>query len=243
MRIALALGLLALPLSSLAAPIRKLPAFRAAAVSACPRVPPSHVGNTQGYADGFRSGKCFVSIGSMLVSDLIYRSYGFFSDGMLMVFNSYGDGEDSNPNLTSAREFYFFPRRGLMSLEMNAAGGTITVVMADGGRATIDPATSQISAFDRGSVLVAPRIDPADRGGVEITSYAGLVLDAGFRMGESPSGRPKADSTFRDAHGHLCTVKNDEIFAYAGGEHELKHSDAELKAFLKTRCPNITPGF
>jgi hypothetical protein len=243
MRTTLALGLLLLPLSSFAAPIRKLPAFRIAALSACPRVPPSHVGNTQGYADGFRSGKCFISIGSMLVTDLIYRSYGFFSDGMLMVFNSYGDGEDSNPNLTSAREFYFFPRTGAMVLEMDKAGGTISVVMADGGRATIDPSTSQISALDRGSVLVAPRIDPADRGGVEITSYAGLLLDAGFRLGESPSGRPKADSTFRDAFGHLCAVKNAEIFAYAGGDHELKFTDAQLAAFLKTRCPNITPGF
>lgn len=243
MRTFIALALLALALPSAAAPIRKVPAFRAAAAGACPRVDPAHVGNTQGYADGFSSGKCFVSIGSMLVTDLIYRSYGFFSDGMLMVFNSYGDGEDSNPNLTSAREFFFFPRRGPLTLEMDPAAGTIGVVMPDGGRVTIDPATSQIAAFDRGSVTVAPRIDPADRGGVEITSYAGLMLDAGFRMGESPSGRPKAESTFRDAQGHLCTVKNAEVFAYAGGEHELKHDDAQLKAFLKVRCPNINPGF
>lgn len=241
MRIALALALLCLPLSSSAS--LRMPAFSAQAVSACPRVDPTHVGNTQGYADGFSSGKCYVSIGSMLVTDLIYRSYGFFSNGLLMVFNSYGDGEDSNPNLTSAREFYFFPRTGALSLEMNETAGTVAVVMADGRRMIIDPATSQLASVERGSVMVAPRIDPADRGGVEITSYAGLMLDAGFRMGESPSGRPKADSTFRDAFGHLCTVKNSEIFAYANGEHELKHTDAQLAAFLKTRCPNITPGF
>lgn len=241
MRIALALAVLCLPLSSSAS--LRLPAFRAQAVSACPRVDPVHVGNTQGYADGFSSGKCYVSIGSMLVTDLIYRSYGFFSNGLLMVFNSYGDGEDNNPNLTSAREFYFFPRTGALSLEMDKTAGTVSVVMADGGRVVINPETSQIASLDRGSVLVAPRIDPADRGGVEITSYAGLMLDAGFRMGESPAGRPKADSTFRDAQGHLCTVKNTEVFAYANGDHELKHTDAELKAFLKTRCPNITPGF
>jgi hypothetical protein len=242
MRLALALAVLCLPSSSFAS--LRLPAFRAAAAaSACPRVEPSHVGNTQGYADGFSSGKCYISIGSMLVTDLIYRSYGFFSNGLLMVFNSYGDGEDNNPNLTSAREFYFFPRTGAMSLEMDKTAGTVSVVMADGGRVVIDPETSQIASLERGSVMVAPRIDPADRGGVEITSYAGLMLDAGFRMGESPAGRPKADSTFRDAQGHLCTVKNTEVFAYANGDHELKHTDAELKAFLKVRCPNITPGF
>ncbi len=214
-----------------------------AAATACPRIDPSHVGNTQGYADGLNSGKCYVSIGSMLSTNLIYRSYGFFSDGMLMVFNSYGDGEDTNSNLTSAREFYFFPRTGAMALEMDKTAGTVSVVMSDGGRVHIDPATAQIQSLERGSVTVSPRVDPVDRGGVEIVSYAGLMLDGGFRMGESPTGRPNADSTFRDAQGHLCAVKNNELFAYAGGDHSFKFSDAQLKAWLRTRCPNLTPGF
>lgn len=242
MRQFLLLAALVLPVSASAGLTRAMfaPSKRG---SACPRIDPSHVGNTQGYADGFSSGKCYVSISSMLVTDLVYRSYAFFSDGLLMVFNSYGDGEDSNPNLTSAREFFFFPRTGAMALEMDKAGGAISVVMNDGGRAVIDPATSQIGSLERGSVTVSPRIDPAERGGVEITSYAGLMLDAGFRMGESPSGRPNADSTFRDAQGHLCTVKNNELFNYANGEHELKFTDAQLSAWLKKRCPNIVAGF
>jgi hypothetical protein len=221
----------------------KTPPVRAAVAAACPRVDPSHVDNTQGYADGFGSGKCYVSIGSMSTNNLIYRGYSFFSDGLMMVFSSYGDGEDNNPNLTSAREFIFFPRTGALALEMDKAAGTVSVVMADGGRVHIEPATAQIKSLARGSVTVSPRIDPAERGGVEIPSYTGLMLDAGFRMGESPSGRPNADSTFRDALGHACTVKNNEIFAYANGEHELKFTDAQLSAWLKTRCPKLMPGF
>ncbi len=242
MRHFLAAALLLLPLSASAGLSRTMlaPSTRA---TECPRIDPTHVGNTQGYADGFRSGTCYISIGSMLVTDLIYRSYSFFSDGLMMVFNSYGDGEDNNPNLTSAREFYFFPRSGAMALEMDKTAGTVSVVMTDGGRVVIDPTTSQIASLQRGSVTVSPRIDPAERGGVEITSYAGLMLDAGFRMGESPSGRPNADSTFRDAQGHLCKVRNSELFAYAGGEHAFKYTDAQLSAWLRTRCPNITPGF
>jgi len=243
MRQILLLAALLLPVSASAGLSRAMLAVPARASATCPRIDPSHVGNTQGYADGFGSGKCYISISSMLSTNLIYRSYGFFSDGLLMVFNSYGDGEDNNPNLTSAREFYFFPRRTPMALEMDHAAGTVSVVMGDGGRVTIDPATSQIGSLERGSVLVSPRIDPADRGGVEITSYAGLMLDAGFRMGESPSGRPNADSTFRDAQGHLCTVKNNELFDYVNGQHTLKRTDAQLSAWLRTRCPNITPGF
>lgn len=244
MRIALALALLALPLTASASLRQYRPAFSvegAASAAGCPRVEPSHVDNTQGYADGFRSGKCYVVIGVRSTTTMIYRGYSFFSDGLLMVFSSYGEGED--PGLTSAREFFFFPRRGALALEMDEAAGTVSVVMSDGGRAHVDPATAQLKSLARGSVAVSPRVDPAERGGVEITSYAGLMLDAGFLVGESPSGRPNADSTFRDAQGHLCTVKNSEVFAYANGEHELKFTDARLSAWLKTRCPNLTPGF
>lgn len=217
------------------------PLVAAASAAACPRVNPTHVDNTQGYADGLSDGTCFVSIGPMSTTNLIYRAYSIFSDGLLMVFSSYGDGEDSNPNLTSAREFRFFPRRGVQTLRMGA--GSVQVVMADGGVIDIDPATAQIRSLDRGSVTVSPRIDPAERGGVEITSYAGLMLDGGFRMGESPAGRPESDATFRDAQGHTCTVKNKELFTYANGDHDFKFTDAQLKAYLAQRCPAINPGF
>jgi hypothetical protein len=246
MRYLLAIGLLALPLSSSASLRKYRPEFSPvvlASTGACPRVNPSAVDGTQGYADSLGSGKCYVSIGPMSTDHLIYRGYSFFSDGLMMVFSSYGDGEDSNPNLTSAREFWFFPRSSEMSLEMDKAAGTVTVVMSNGGRVHFEPATAQPRSFDRGSVSVSPRIDPAERGGVEIPSYNGLVLDGGFRLGESPTGRPAADSTFRDAQGHTCTVKNNELFSYANGDHSFKFTDAQLSAWLRTRCPSIVAGF
>ena len=60
------------------------------------------VGGTQGYAGSLGSGLCFVSIDPTDSPGLVYRSYVFFSHGLMMVFNSYGDG-DGNPNLTAAR--------------------------------------------------------------------------------------------------------------------------------------------
>jgi len=212
----------------------------ALASAPCAVLAPVVVGGTQGYADDLGSGKCFVSIHPM-AGGMIYRDYAFFDDGMMMVFNSYGDGE--GPNMTSAREFYFFPRSGALALEMSAARGTVAVRMSDGGRIGFDPATAQVASADRGSVTVAARIDPADRGGVEFSGYAGLTLDAGFRMGELPSGLPENESTFRSAQGQLCRVKNKEIFAYLGRDHSFKFDDAGLSAFLKTRCPGLNVGF
>src|SRR5579862_7388677 len=90
------------------------PAAKAAAPAACVPHAPERAGETQGYADSLESGNCFVSIHPM-AAGMVYRDYAFFGDGMLMVFNSYGDG-DGNPNLTSAREYYFFPRRNAPEL-------------------------------------------------------------------------------------------------------------------------------
>ena len=244
MKTLLAACVLALAAPSSAQLISKYrPAPSAAAAGGCPRVPPMHVGGTQGYADGFSSGLCYISIDPVNTTRLIYRATSIFSDGVLMVFSSYGDGSEDNPNLTSAREFRFFPRLRTPELLMDPAKLTIAVRMADGGLVSFDQATGQIASFERGSVTVSPRVDPAERGGVEITSYAGLLLDSGFRMGEMPSGRPAADSTFRSAQGQLCTVKNSELFAYANGDRTLKFTDAQLSAWLKTRCPGLNVGF
>ncbi len=218
----------------------RAPLIRAASAP-CARVNPVHVQNTQVYADGLASGLCYVSIQPNNSTDLVYRSLAFFSGGLMMVFSSYGAGDD--PALTSAREFWFFPRLAAPTVAADAAAGTIAVTLPDGGVATIDPATAQLSALDRGTVRVEPRVDPALRGGVEIPSYRGLILDAGYRRGESPSGRPAASSTFRDAQGHSCAVKNSELWTYSGGEHYFKMDDAALSAWLKTRCPGLVPGF
>ena len=218
------------------------PVFALASVP-CAELKPVAIGGTQGYADALGSGICYVSIDPMSTPGLVYRSYVFFGDGLMMVFNSYGDGE-GNPNLTSAREFYFFPRRNAPELTMDQKAGTVSVRMSDGGRADFNPATAQLSGLERGAVTVAPKIDPAGRGGVEIPRYAGLVLDSGFRLGESPSGRPAESSTFRDASGKTCTLKNSELFAaLPGGDHAFKFADVQLSAWLKTACPGLDAGF
>ncbi len=209
----------------------------------CPQSGPVIIGKTQGYADSLSSGQCFVSIDPTETSGLVYRSYIFFDDGLLMVFSSYGDGE-ADSNMTSAREFFFFPRRGAPALTMDPQARTISVRMSNDRGAEFDPASAQIRELERGSVRVSPNIDPAERGGVEIPRYAGLMLDAGFRIGASPSGLPDGTSTFRSSRGESCAVKNRDVFSYtADGDHAFKFTDAELSAWLLNACPGLHAGF
>lgn len=212
------------------------------AASACQVVRPVHAGGTQGYSDQMGSGLCFVSIHPNSTTDLVYRNYGIFSDGLFMVFNSFGDSEDTAKD-TGAREFYFFPRSAPPVLHIDPAVPSVSVTLGDGGTVVFDPATAQPVSTDRGSVSVAGAVDRGNKGGVEFPSYAGLMLDAGFRMGELPSGKPNGEATFRDGNGTTCKVKNNEIYAYANGDREFKFDDAGLKKFLATRCPALTVTF
>ncbi len=211
------------------------------AASPCPSVAPIVVGGTQGYSDAVTDNLCFVSIDPADAVSMIYRDYTFFSDGMMLVFNSYGAQE--GPTMTSGREYYFFPRARLPRLEMNAKAGAVSVIMADGGRATFTPATAQIASLDRGNVTVSPNMERSARGGVEISHYRGLLLDAGFHLGQLPSSSPNGQSTFRSAKGQTCTVTNSEIFVYKGFDSSFKFDDAGLSAFLKKRCPGLPVGF
>jgi hypothetical protein len=210
------------------------------AVETCETTAPVDLAGTQGYSGSLNDGLCFVSIDKN-TTGMIYRAYEFFGDGMLLVFNSYGAAE--GPTMTSGLQFYFFPRTAALHLAMDPKAGTVSVVMADGGRATFDPASAQLSALDRGAVTVSPDLSRDARGGVTIADYRGLILEAGFHLGELPSSEPAGQSTFRSAEGQTCTVVNDEIFAYSGDDNHFKFDDAQLSAFLKKRCPALHVGF
>ncbi len=208
----------------------------------CAELKPVVVGGTQGYADALGSGICYVSIDPMSTPGLVYRSYVFFGDGLLMVFNSYGDGEGI-PNLTSAREFFFFPRRNAPELNMDQKAGTISVRMSDGGRADFDPAAAGLSGFERGAVTVAPKIDPASRGGVEIPRYAGLMLDSGFRLGESPSGRPGRVLDVPRRRGPDVCGQEQRPFRPRPTATIPSSSPTPALGLASTACPGLIAGF
>ena len=96
---------------------------------------------------------------------------------------------------------------------LDGADFVVGVLHADQGEVVAEQSL-QVAEVDNAVSVDAEVIDAGAAVAAEIFGGAqdGLMLDAGFRQGESPSGRPNADSTFRDARGHLCTVKNREIF-------------------------------
>lgn len=182
---------------------------------------------------------CFISVHNFKADDLLYRDYLLSSDGNLMVFNSFGNGPENE--FTGAREFYMFPRPNkTMTYNWNDDARRLEVVDVTGGTVYFDYEDAQISGMTKAAVKVAPDVVPANNGGVEISKFQGLILDAGFTKGHAPTGVAAATSVFTDQSGQTCKVKNGDVFKYTSeGDVNFKYSDKGLMAFLKTKCPKL----
>ena len=75
---------------------------------------------------------------------------------------------------------------------------------------------------------------------MEILNYKGLLLDAGFAIGRSPSAVGSGDAVFTDHQGQFCSLKNRELFAMDKNQDiRFRFDDPALKAFLSQRCPML----
>jgi hypothetical protein len=189
-----------------------------------------------------QDGTCYLSADPFNPpASFIYRSFLMTSEGLLMVFNSYGPEETSD--MHGARVFYFFPRSQTPESE---SGADFTEVK------WTTPGLSLLLSLDQhkvlgmrgGRVKEALKISPNNKGGIEFSNVGTLYLDAGFTMGQDPTGLRNRDSKFIDSKGQTCDVKNSEVFKYASdGEPSFKFTDPELKSFLASRCPGLTVNF
>jgi hypothetical protein len=192
-------------------------------------------GNIQINRDSLNEDISYVSIHPFNTTDLTYRDYLITTEGLLMVFNSYGEGPISET--TAAREFYFFPRQAkCLQVWIDETNEDVIVAMPNGAHATFDAKSADIKSISGGVVKVDAKVHDGNRGGVEILNYKGLMLDVGFRKGASPSELAKAKVHFINEKGVKCQVLNKDIFAYKNDDVIFKFEDIGLGQFLTTKC-------
>lgn len=170
---------------------------------------------------------------------MIYRDYLFSEDGKLLVFNSFGDGDEGSA--TAAREFMFFPRRfKYPQFYFNDQARKLEVISVNGDVYYFDYETTHLVSMTAGNIKVSDQVKPSNRGGVEISNYQGLKLEVGFRIGGSPSSNLSNNAAFTDIQGNQCSVKVGEVFKYTqDGDAIFRYSDKTLVDFLSSRCPQI----
>jgi hypothetical protein len=119
----------------------------------------THHENTQISRDYWTDSEtCFSSVHPRdAYTNLIYRDYLITSEGLLMVFNSYGPGD--NAKTTGAREFYFFPRKDKkVEFQHDPGRQEIMVKVTDRLSFVFDTKTAQIKGISEGSLIVDQRL-------------------------------------------------------------------------------------
>lgn len=186
----------------------------------------------------------------------IYRSYAFYSSGLFSIFNSYDRGEGVHS--TGARNFFFFPRVHRVHWSHQVDQKQVTIRLA---KSSVYFSTDKVvvSASAGAKIDEDTKVHPENDGGVEIQSYWGIYLDAGFAFGHASYQDKNKISKFVDHRGNECEVQNYEIFDYIYGEDErgnvfldevvLKFAphwksnqvadESELRAYLGRRCTQL----
>lgn len=206
----------------------------------CPYIVERYEGTQiqQLWADGSQS--CFLSVSPLdAYVDLIYRDHLFSTDGLFMVFNSYGPGPESET--TGAREFYMFPRPlNKFEFRWNRDAQELEVIHVTGDKFIFDARKARLKSISRTTVTVADYVEKGNRGGIEISNFPGLLLDGGFNIGSAPTGSSSGNSVIKDARGQSCKLQNHELFKYTSdGDVILRYSDNTLASFLQKRCSNL----
>lgn len=180
--------------------------------------------------------ECWISINDMnSYINLVYRSYLIASDGLLMVFNSYGTGPASTN--TGARHYYFFPREVYFN-EVSLHKDIVSVRLNK--KLNLQFNTKSLSLINQAGFQVKTdlKVNRNNHGGVEVLNYDGVFLDLGFALGKSPAENPEGKSTFKNQFSQICEVRNRQIFDYKDNDSYL-HGDRVLQSTVNKICPEF----
>lgn len=183
---------------------------------------------------------CYVSVHPRnAFEDLIYRDYTFDAKGVFMIFDSYGEGAESQT--TAAREFIFFPRTtASLGYQYDADSQRLSVTTVSGKVFVFDTIKTVLVEVSGTTVQQNYTIKPENRGGLEILKNDGVYMDGGFKRGQSPSQSSKGEIQFKDPVGGSCDLRNADIYNYNTQEEaEFKFDDKGLAKFLSSRCPKL----
>lgn len=183
-------------------------------------------------------GSCYLSVHPRIISDLLYRDFLFDDRGLFMLFDSYGQGPESQT--TAAREFLFFPRKTNLSYTYQAETKRVLVTSPSGKVFTFDAVKSVLLSVSGTTLNLTYDVVPERRGGMEVVTTDNLYLEGGYKRGQAPSQNPKNKIYFVDAAKNSCQVYNGDVYEYDSDQDStFRFNDAELKSFLSSRCPKL----
>lgn len=184
-------------------------------------------------------GTCNLSV-SNKNNEIIYRDYSFGNTGGILVFSNYG--EFDGQHRFGTREFFFLPKKNAFpDYVWNDEKQELEIIMTSGDRAIFRYDTAELQAIENAVINVNNDLHPRSKGGLEILSYKGIVIDTGFSLDRLNSQNQIFLSTITDSQSRTCKISNRSLFKYySNGNVDFKLTNEELKALLKKQCPQLS---
>ncbi|WP_374074622.1 hypothetical protein [Bdellovibrio bacteriovorus] len=209
----------------------------AAAPSSCSTVKETKMGTYLQRTWYESSGICVVSVSpENAYVNLIYRDYALSTDGMFMVFNLYGSEGDFG-----VRDFFMFPRTtNVVTYQWKEDTKELLITHATGDVFTFDATQAKLKSISGATIKVTDEVTRNNRGGVEIKSYSGLLLDTGFTVNKDPTESRDTNSTIKKSSA-TCSIKNRNLFQYmSDGDIVFKYrNDKDFFSYLRSVCPGL----
>ena len=190
------------------------------------------------YGDGiqYQNMFCRIFISADKTDPKSYRNITFTEQGLLQVFSNFPG--TTNSNSTGARVYYLFPIRE--NQKITSMDETHLSVTHSSGVQFEFSKNGTFSSKDL-KMKVSKEINSQNKSGVEIESYPkGLIVDLGYRMGNTPVLNPKAVVTITDKNKKKCTFLNSEFNKIEKYEATLIYKTNEsFHKFLSIKCPEL----
>lgn len=196
---------------------------------------PSNVGK---YGNGFQYQDmfCRMMISSDRTDSTSYRNLTFTDEGLIQVFSNFPG--TTNSNSTGARVFYLFPLKTQK-----------TIKEVDSTHLSLKHPSGADFVFDQNGHVSSPQlkmkvdrnVNSKNKSGIEIETFSkGLVVDLGYRQGNTPTVNKDAPVTITDKSGKTCKMINSDINRISKDHVELIYKTNEaMYAFFKKRCPQL----
>ncbi|MBP7736238.1 MAG: hypothetical protein KA369_09725 [Spirochaetes bacterium] len=176
------------------------------------------------------------------------RSYSFYASGLVMVFIG-TDDYDRMSKATGSRTYHLLPIKENRDPSFSSRDeSTVEALLPSGHTAYFSPETGELTGIEGYTVTLMPlgHFDGMvkNKGGVEIRPLKGsLIIDYGWRTGETNSTLLWSPSVILDGYGNRCAIKNSDISIRDPRDSDevifkFKNND-ELDRFLKVKCPKI----
>lgn len=156
---------------------------------------------------------CLVQVSPIDKHGQVYREYVFDEQGRFLIFDSLSGPYETS---TAQQNYFLLPLQGPPTVQSNSE--TVTITLANGSQISFSKDSSYIASTSSDLAIEEKKEVSLQDGNLIFKKFPGILLNAGWQIGERKYRDPSAASIFSvmAENGVIknCSIVNEQIFQY-----------------------------